>query len=213
MLNLIVFDCDGVLFDSREANRVYYNDLLRAFKHSPMDDQELDYVHSHNVTDSVSHIFRKYPATDLEGVHRYRQEQSYTPYLSHMVMEPDLKQFLDIVKPIYHLAISTNRTTTMRPLLESYGLTTYFELVVTSIDVPNPKPAPDALFKIFSHFGCRPEETIFIGDSEVDRQHTENAGVDLIACKNRHLKARFHVDKFMQILELEPFHYLGRGHL
>ena len=58
MLKLIVFDCDGVLFDSREANRIYYNDLLKAFNHPPMDDQELEYVHSHNVTDSVSHIFQ-----------------------------------------------------------------------------------------------------------------------------------------------------------
>lgn len=213
MLNLIVFDCDGVLFDSREANRIYYNDLLRAFNHSPMDDQELEYVHSHNVIDSVSHIFRKYPATDLEAVHRYRQEHSYTPYLSHMIMEPDLREFLDIVKPRYRLAISTNRTTTMRPLLESYGLTTYFDLVVTSMDVANPKPAPDALLKIFSHFDCSPEETIFIGDSEVDQQHTENAGVDLIAFKNRRLKARFHVDRFMQILDLEPFYQRGRDNV
>ena len=209
MLKLIVFDCDGVLFDSKEANRIYYNDLLNAFDHPPMNDRELEYVHSHNVIDSVSHIFRRYPDTNLDEVHRYRQSHSYTPYLSHMVMEPDLLEFLEVVRHRYHLAISTNRTTTMKPLLESYDLTSYFELVVTSIDVPHPKPAPDALFKIFSHFGCGPVETIFIGDSEVDQKHTENAGVDLIAFKNQGLKARYHVDRFMQILELSPFHQLA----
>ena len=210
MLKLIVFDCDGVLFDSREANRIYYNDLLDAFNHPPMDDQELDFVHSHNVNDSVAHIFEKHPGTDLEAVNRHRQSHSYTPYLSHMVIEPDLKDFLDIVKNHYHLAISTNRTTTMKPLLESYGLTDYFELVVTPTDVENPKPAPDALLKIFSHFNCGPEETIFIGDSAVDQKHTENAGVDLIAFKNRQLHAKFYVDRFLQILELQPFDSLVR---
>lgn len=210
MLKLIVFDCDGVLFDSREANRIYYNDLLSAFGQPPMDDRELEFAHSHNVTDSVSHIFRNYPATDLEAVHRHRQSQSYTPYLSHMVMEPDLLEFLNTVKDRYHLAISTNRTTTMKPLLEAYGLTDYFELVVTSMDVDNPKPAPDALLKIFSHFNCSPEETIFIGDSVIDQQHAENAGVDLIAFKNKLLQARYHIDRFMQILELKPFHHLAR---
>ena len=204
MLKLIVFDCDGVLFDSREANRIYYNDLLKAFNYPPMDEQELEYVHSHNVTDSVSYIFQKHSVTDLEEVHRFRQAHSYTPYLSHMIIEPDLLEFLDIVKPQYHLAISTNRTTTMKPLLESHGLTPYFELVVTAMDVPHPKPAPDALLKIFSHFQCRPEETIFVGDSEVDQRHTENAGVDLIAFKNKRLNAKFHVERFMQILELDP---------
>lgn len=205
MLKLIVFDCDGVLFDSREANRNYYNDLLIAFNRPVMDDKELEFVHCHNVFDSVAHIFRHYPETDLEAVHHHRESQSYTPYLSYMIMEPDLKQFLDMVKPGYHLAISTNRTTTMRPLLESYELSDYFELVVTSMDVDRPKPAPDGLLKILSRFDCRPEETIFIGDSEVDRQHTQNVGVDLIAFKNPRLDAKFHVECFLDILKLEPF--------
>ena len=210
MLKLIVFDCDGVLFDSREANRIYYNDLLGAFDRPIMDEHELEFVHCHNVNDSVAHIFRNYPNTDLEAVHHHRQSQSYTPYLSYMVMEPDLKQFLDLVKPHYHLAISTNRTTTMRPLLESYELADYFGLVVTSVDVDHPKPAPDALLKIFSRFNCRPDETIFIGDSEVDRQHTLNAGVDLIAFKNPGLEAKYHVECFLDILKLDPFSAPGQ---
>jgi phosphoglycolate phosphatase len=205
MLKLIVFDCDGVLFDSRGANRVYYNDLLAAFNRPPMDESQLQFVHSHNVNDSVAHIFGAHPDVDLEAVHRYRRETDYTPYLSFMNMEPDLKPFLEMVKPRYRLAISTNRTTTMRPLLEAYGLNDYFELVVTAMDVQHPKPAPDALLMILDQFGCSPGETIFIGDSDVDQQHATSAGVDLIAFRNKNLNAAFHVDSFMDVLELEPF--------
>lgn len=205
MLKLIVFDCDGVMFDSREANRHYYNDLLDAFGRPKMAEDELHYVHSHNVTDSVAHIFRHYPEQDLVAVHRHRQESSYTPYLAQMIIEPDLEDFLKLVNPRYHLAISTNRTTTMGPLLEAFNLNHYFEKIVTALDVANPKPAPDALFKIFKHFGCNCDETIFIGDSEVDRLHTEAAAVDLIAFKNHSLAAPYHVNNFMEILELEPF--------
>ena len=61
MLKLIVFDCDGVMFDSRYANQQFYNRLLTQFNHPPMDEGELEYVHMHNVTDSVNHIFRNYP--------------------------------------------------------------------------------------------------------------------------------------------------------
>lgn len=205
MLKLIVFDCDGVMFDSREANRSYYNDLLRSFKRPPMFAGELNYVHCHNVDDSVAYIFRHYPDTDLEAVHEHRLRVGYTPYLPLMKIEADLIDFLDHVRPHYRCAISTNRTTTMRPLLETYGLSDYFDLVVTSVDVANPKPAPDALFKIFAHFDCTAAETIFIGDSEVDRQHTENAGVELIAFKNENLPAPYHVNSFTDILELAPF--------
>lgn len=204
MLKLIVFDCDGVMFDSREANRIYYNDLLASFGRPQMSEAELQYVHSHSVTASVAHIFRHYPGQDLDAVNRHRQQSSYTPYLAHMIIEPDLIGFLELVRDRYHLAISTNRTTTMGPLLEAYSLSSYFDKVVTALDVDNPKPAPDALFTIFEHFGCKAGETIFIGDSEVDRLHTQAASVELIAFKSPALKARYHVTSFMEILELPP---------
>lgn len=209
-LKLITFDCDGVLFDSRNANKIYYNDLLAAFDRPPMDGNELEFVHAHNVDQSVAHIFRNHPEIDLDAVHSYRRKNDYTPYLSYMKMEPDLVDFLELVKPHFRLAISTNRTTTMKPLLETYRLSGYFELVVTSMDVKHPKPAPDALLKIFDHFSCGPRETIFIGDSDVDRLHAENAGVPLIAFKNKNLSAAYHVDSFMEIIDLEPFHGLPR---
>ncbi|MBE0582799.1 MAG: HAD family hydrolase [Desulfofustis sp.] len=205
MLKLIVFDCDGVMFDSREANRRYYNDLLTAFSHPAMDEEELSFVHMHNVTDSVNHIFRHYPREQLEEVHRYRLRLDYRPYLSSMIMEADLIDFLEFARNSYKLAISTNRTTTMRPLLQAFRLEGYFDKVVTAGDVARPKPAPDALLDILTHFGCSAGQAIYIGDSLVDRQHTEAVGVPLIAFKNPALPAEYHVDSFNQIRQLALF--------
>jgi phosphoglycolate phosphatase len=72
MLKLVVFDCDGVMFSSRESNRVYYNHLLQAFSCPPMDEEELNYVHIHNVNNSVVHIFRNHPQVALDAVNAYR---------------------------------------------------------------------------------------------------------------------------------------------
>jgi len=205
MLKLIIFDCDGVLFDSREANRAYYNHLRKQFGCPPMDEAELNYVHSHNVMDSVSHIFRTYRDIALEAVNRYRTELNYEPFLNHMLMEPDLMAFLRLIKPGYHTAISTNRTTTMSMILDIFNLRPWFEQVVTALDVPRPKPAPDGLWMILDHFDLRADEAIYIGDSEVDREHTADLGVDLIAFKNPGLEAEYHVSSFMEIPQLKPF--------
>ena len=205
MLKLIVFDCDGVMFDSREANRNYYNDLLAAFDHPAMNDEELSFVHMHNVTDSVSHIFNHYPHQDMNTVHQHRLQTDYSNYLQYMRIEPDLKEFLSYAKERFRLAISTNRTTTMHPLLQEYKLADYFELVVTAGDVKKPKPAPDALHKILRYFNCTADETIFIGDSRIDQLHTESVGIPLIAFKNRELEANYHVSCFMEICRLPPF--------
>jgi HAD superfamily hydrolase (TIGR01509 family) len=205
MLKLIVFDCDGVMFDSREANIAYYNDLLAAFGFPAMRDDELEFVHMQSVTNSVKHIFRHYPEQDINEVFRRRETLTYTPYLHYMKIEPDLVDFLNFIQARYRLAISTNRTTTMRPLLKQYQLDSYFEKVVTASDVQNPKPAPDALREILSFFDCRASETIYIGDSIVDRQHTKACGVPLIAFKNRDLDAEYHVESFTEVLQLKPF--------
>ena len=204
MLKLIIFDCDGVLFDSREANRSYYNQLLKQFGCPPMDEEELDYVHSHNVTDSVPHIFRNHTTVKQDAVDRYRTELDYTPFLQYMIMEPDLIEFLHCIKPRYHTAISTNRSTTMPMLLDIFQLRPWFEQVVTALDTPRPKPAPDGLHMILDNFQVTVKEAIYIGDSEVDLEHTRSLGMELIAFKNPSLDAKYHVKSFMEVLELEP---------
>lgn len=205
MLKIIIFDCDGVLFDSREANRAYYNQLLDQFDCPPMDEEELQYVHSHNVIDSVAHIFRHHDHIKRELIDRYRTELDYAPFLQYMIMEPDLMEFLHFVKPLYRTAISTNRTTTMPMLLDIFKLRPWFDQVVTAQDTPNPKPAPDALHMILQNFGLRVSEAIYIGDSDVDLEHTRSIGMDMIAFKNPDLEATYHVENFMAIPQLEPF--------
>ena len=120
MLKLIIFDCDGVMFDSKFANRQYYNQLLAHFNRPEMTTDEIEHVHIHNVTDSTRHIFRSYPDQDMTAVDAYRKTLDYTPFLNHMRMEPDLIEFLETTKPRYQLAISTNRTNTMIPILEIF---------------------------------------------------------------------------------------------
>ena len=205
MLKLVVFDCDGVMFSSREANRVYYNHILDTFSCPAMDENELHYVHIHNVDNSIRYIFRNHHHVSLEAVQNYRRALDYTPYLQYMKIEADLLPFLQIIKPCYHTAISTNRTDTMETILDSFMLRPWFDMVVTALVAPKPKPAPEGLLMIMDRFQVRPDEVIYIGDSEIDRDHCAGAGVDLVAFKNKELDARYHVDNFMSIAQLPPF--------
>ena len=205
MLKLIVFDCDGVMFDSKNSNCHFYNHLLDRFGRPPMSESELDYVHIHNTASSIAHIFRHYPEQDLREVDRYRLSCDYSPFLQLLEMEKDLLPFLELTSPQYHLAISTNRTNTMEPLLKSFGLKHYFGKVMTAQNARRPKPAPDALEEILEHYGCRAEESIYIGDSIIDQEHASACNVPFIAFKNHDLLADYHVNCFMEILALQPF--------
>lgn len=204
-LKLVIFDCDGVMFDSKFANQTYYNHLLQHFDYPPMDEEELEFVHIHNVMESIRYIFRHYPDQNLDDVDRYRLETGYAPFLQYMNMEKDLIRFLDTCKPHYQLAVSTNRTNTMEPILEIFKLQNYFTKVMTAENARRPKPAPDALLEILEHCNCEAGEAIYIGDSIIDREHSAACDMRLIAFKNKTLPAEYHVSSFMEILDLPPF--------
>jgi beta-phosphoglucomutase-like phosphatase (HAD superfamily) len=203
-LKLVIFDCDGVMFDSKDANRIYYNQLLEKFGHPLMNEQEEDYVHSHNVFDSVSYIFRNYPL-EIDGVNQYRISVDYTPFLKYMVIEPDLKEFLSILKPKFYTAISTNRSNTMPSVMKMHDLDPYFDLVITALDVERPKPHAEGLVKILNYFQLSANEAIYIGDSMVDREHTAAVNMRLISFKNPELPAEYHVNRFLDIPQLPVF--------
>lgn len=205
MLKLIVFDCDGVMFDSKQANIQFYNHLLSHFSQPLMNKDAEEYVHMSSVADSINYIFQNAPHIAREEIKRYHSEISYEPFLQYMKMESDLVDFLETTQKNYRLAISTNRSDTMIPLLQEHNLEHYFGKVVTAITAKRPKPAPDGLLEILEHFSCDPSESIFIGDSIFDLQQASACQVDLIAFKNRSLNGKYNVESFMEILSLPPF--------
>ena len=203
-LKLVVLDCDGVMFDSREANRAYYGHLRERFGRPPLTELEVGFVHAHPAPESVPFIFRAWPQ-DIERANAYRAALDYTPFLRRMAIEPDLLEFLAAVRPPLLTAISTNRTSTMAAVLDTFELRSHFDLVVTALDVERPKPHPEALLKILDFLGVRAEEGIFVGDTQVDVDHAAAVGMPLIAFRSPNLQAAHHVSSFRELLSLPPF--------
>lgn len=202
-LKLVVLDCDGVMFDSREANRAYYGSLREHFGRPPLTEDEVTFVHAHPAPESVPFLFREWPE-DIAAADTYRASIDYTPFLQRMAIEPDLLEFLAAVRPPLLTAISTNRTSTMAAVLDTFGLRRHFDLVVTALDVERPKPHPEALLRILATFGVRAAEGLFIGDTQVDVAHAAAVGMPLVAFRSPGLQAAYHVSSFREVLKLPP---------
>ncbi len=197
-IKLLVFDCDGVLFDSREANLAYYNHIANALGRPPLTEEEFRFVHMQTADNSVRYLFRDYPAL-VEKALAYQRGLNYEQFLHLLKPEPGLKELINAIRPPLKTAISTNRTTTMAKLLEMFELDAYFDLVVTALNSPRPKPNPEALVVILEHFKVSPKEILYIGDSDVDLELTRKVGVPLIAYKNPQLPADYHVTNFEEV--------------
>jgi len=194
LLKLVAFDCDGVLFDSQQANIAFYNAILAHFDRPPLAPEAVDYIHSHTVLESLNHLFNGYP--DLSAVFHFARSFDYSPFISMMVEEPFLREFFRFLRPGCFIALATNRTTTTRAVLTYHGLADNFDLVVSAQDVSNPKPHPESFVRILEHFRLSPREAIYIGDSRVDEQFAANAGVPFVAYRNPGLTANYYLDSF-----------------
>lgn len=194
MLKLIAFDCDGVLFDSRQANIAFYNAILEQFGQPRLTPAAVDYVHMHTVFASLEYLFRGYP--DLDAVREFTRTLDYHPYIPMMKEEPHLREFLHFLRPAFASALATNRSTTTRAVLQYHRLEEHFDLVVSAIDVSHPKPHPESFRRILDHFGLSPREAIYIGDSRVDEEFAKNSGVPLVAYRNPELQADYYLDSF-----------------
>jgi len=199
-LKVIAFDCDGVMFDSSQANQAYYNHLLERFDLPPMTPEQFAYVHMHTVDESLAHLFQD--EATREAAHVYRKQLGYLPFMKYMQMEPGLVPLLERLRPNYKTAVATNRTDTMARVLTDNHIDHLFDLVVCALDVQHPKPHPESLNKVANHFAVRPEEVMYVGDSKVDEMAAIAAGTRFVAYRNPALAADHHIQRLSEITGL-----------
>jgi len=199
-IKLVAFDCDGVMFDTAQANRFYYSDILQHFGQPALTEEQFEFVHMHTVHESMAYLFSD--DSILEAARAFRKTMDYRKYLSYHTVEPQLVPLLEKLRPQIKTAVATNRTDTMDRLLAEFNIAGYFDLVVTSSDVKHPKPHPEALLKILDHFGLAPHQAIYIGDSQVDELAARAVKIPLVAYRNRDLTADFYIDNLGEIEKL-----------
>jgi len=201
-LKCVIYDCDGVLFDSFEANTRLYNDLCARVGRVPLRREEMQYVHTHTVYEAIRFIFGKEDGLEKKALETLK-EVDLRNYIAYLKMEPHLLQTLQKLKERSILrVINTNRTTSMKHIMERFSLWPYFEMVVTALDVNNPKPHPESVEKIITALKLKKEEAVFVGDSDVDQQTAESSGVRFIAYKNREIANDFFIEDHLDLIRL-----------
>jgi HAD superfamily hydrolase (TIGR01509 family) len=193
----IIFDCDGVLIQSKEANIKFYNYILQGLNLPSMNAEQANFVHSHTVDESIAYIL---PEEKLAQAFEIAKKTHYTKVLPFIKLESGLRNFLDTLKKNKFLcALNTNRTTTVNLILEHFYLENYFQPVVTASEVTWPKPHPESMHKILQVWGLKKHEAVFIGDSEVDSQAAFAAGVSFWAYQNNSLEADMHITNYWDL--------------
>lgn len=199
----IIFDCDGVLFESKDANLAYYNQIMEKFSYPLVTTAQRERAHLCHTASSPDVLAVLLDSNDVQPALDYAASLDYRDFIPHMKPEPHLEFVLKKLSENYPLAIATNRGTSIDPILTHFGLESYFKVIVTSRDVVKPKPAPDMLLLASEKLGLEPVTCLFIGDSELDQQAAAAANIRFVGYGGL-ATGDVSVDCHLQLLEFIP---------
>ena len=199
--NVVIYDCDGVILDSIESNYIFYNRIMDGLGRPRIDrfcKESEQVLHTYSYLDVIEHFFgndpQKEEAIAIGKTIRYKELMPY------MRREEGLVETLTALQGKVDLAVCTNRASSMEMIIEDFGLEGFFGCIMTAGKVANPKPHPEPLLKVLEHYGIKPQQALFVGDSAVDMQAAAAAGVPFIAYKSD-LPALAVIERHEQVLE------------
>jgi phosphoglycolate phosphatase len=199
-IKAIIYDCDGVLVNSRESNEAYYNHILEYFGQPPLSAEHRHAIQFLTAGEVMALIFAG--SGLLNDALAYEKTIDNDRFIPLVHVELNVKEVLTSLRQKYNTAIASNRGKSLQPLLAYHELNALFDVVVSSYDVSQSKPHPECLNIILKHFQLMPEEALYIGDNQIDQVLCERAGVPFVAYKNPFLQAVHHMDDHLEILRI-----------
>ncbi len=169
-IELVIFDCDGVLIDSEVISARMLQQSVRPYGiEIPMDYIMANYVGRSypKVLADIQTRFSIQMPDDFEGEYRARLLAAFERELQ--VMPGVEKVILSLGKPAVIATSSTPKRA--QSSLQKVGLLRHFEnRLFTASQVPNGKPAPDLFLFAAQEMGVEPQNCLVIEDSETGVQ-------------------------------------------
>lgn len=107
--------------------------------------------------------------------------QRFPRPLKHFRLIPGVRERLEQLAPHYPMSvISARDDRSTRAFLEHFGLTPFFQVIVTAVTAEHTKPYPDPVYFAAEKMGVRPEHCLMIGDTTVDIRAGKSAGAQTV---------------------------------
>lgn len=196
----VIYDLDGVLIDSRDANLIYYNRLLQHFGLAPVRPEHWEIIQTRTSGEVIELLF---PDAGLAAAARaYEKQMTNDDIIPLIRLEPFVRSTLLELRRGCRTAIATNRGKSLPLVLAYHHLTPLFDLTVSSAQIQSPKPDRRYLELILETFALSPRQALYVGDAQVDVQLAAAVGVPFVAYKNPRLSALSHIHDHRQLLSL-----------
>ena len=188
-IQLVIFDLDGTLIDSRLDLVHSVNAALRHIGRAPLPD---DLIASY-VGDGAPILIQRALGGEIVDEELVRKGLAYflsyyrEHKLDHTTVYPGIKDALSTIQNSGNgtslrtrrkLAVLTNKPVIpSRAIVEALGLAPFFAQVYGGNSFETKKPDPEGAQTLLEENGVSPEHTVIVGDSHTDIETGRNAGL------------------------------------
>lgn len=180
---LVLFDLDGTLLNTLEDLADSMNAVLRQ---SGYPERSLAEIRNF-VGNGIKKLVKRSAPEDTKAEEIVRMYETFLPYYKEHCADKT-KPYEGIQELLAKLrdngiklaVVSNKADAAVKELCEQYFPDFFKEAVGERAGIAR-KPAPDTIYEVLRNLNIEKEKAVYIGDSEVDVQTANNAGLDCIA--------------------------------
>lgn len=204
MNNLVIFDLDGVLIDSREMHYEALNFALSAVGEQYVINKEehLSVYDGLPTSRKLAMLTeRKGLPVELHNIIWENKQKATLEIFSHLEHDYELMHYFQQLKNKgYQIAVASNSIrNTVKLVLLRLGVLEFVDYYVSNEDVVRNKPFPEMYWKCMTACNSIPKNTVIFEDSHIGRQGAIDSAANLIAIENRHDLNQEKIDKVLDI--------------
>jgi phosphoglycolate phosphatase len=180
MILAAIFDIDGVLLDSKQANAAYYRAFLARHGYPPVSESKLEYGHSHTLRESIAY-FTGAPDRVVDELWEQSRDLAGYPYKLARLPE-HCEATLEALSKRYALGVMSSRIIAgIEQFLDLSGTHNCFSTIIGYEDTSEHKPSPAPLLLACERLSVEPSSAVYVGDASSDLACACAAGAHFIA--------------------------------
>ena len=180
-MKTVIFDLDGTILNTLEDLK---NAVNCGLKSKNLPEKDLEFVRK-AIGNGTQVLIKRCTPEDISGEERqivFNIFKSY--YLEHYADNtkpyPGITELLKSLKGKCRLAVVSNKDDDLTKKLISKEFPGMFDIIQGSyLDKPK-KPHPFLINKIIEDYSINKADCLYIGDTEIDKESAENAGLDYL---------------------------------
>jgi beta-phosphoglucomutase-like phosphatase (HAD superfamily) len=184
-----IFDLDGTLIDTMPLHYRAWSEAMRRAGLSETLSEDLFYSLGGVPTHRVAELFGEHYGLTLDVNHvTHEKEKLFLTFIPELKTIEPVFSFLKKISRTHPRAIATGGTLDIvGPSMAAAGLTPYFDIIVTPLDVApgRGKPKPDIFLTAAKRMGVPPEKCLVFEDAEPGIQGALAAGMKVVRVPSR----------------------------